>query len=351
MIVSTGRFLAAAIAIALLAGIALQTTPATAQQGSGMDHPAVQAGLKKLGGHGGQCKMFARDVFAAVGVNIGSGYRQAYLNAGYEVSPDNAQAGDILQISNPANHERYYPGMHTVIVIENLGNRTYKVIDSNWRWDERVSVHEWKPRPAAPLQLYAYRFNVGSGSGSGASNPVPEDLGPAPDLSVGDTATVAADGSCLNLRTGAGTGNTSLDCLPTGNTVTVLSEAQSSNGYTWVKVRSSSGQEGWVASEYLTRASSAPAPEPDEPEEEVEPAPGSEQLSVGDTASVATDGSCLYLRDTSGLGGEILDCNVDGTTLTILSEPVTADGYTWVEVETRSGERGWSAREYMVPTN
>jgi uncharacterized protein YraI len=331
-------------ALALLFLVMLPSSaPATAVE-PGMDHPIVQAGLKYLGGHGGQCYMFARTaVLDATGKRIGSAYRQGYFAAGaIEIDPSDAQAGDILQISNPSDQGRYYAGMHTAIVIENYGNGSYKVIDSNWGWDERVRIHDWTPRPASHLRLYAYRISAGP----------PPDLPAAPSLAVGVETTVSTgDGSCLNLRSAPGIGNSIISCLPDGSPVTVISEPVSVGGYTWVKVATSRG-EGWVASEYL-RAVSAPsgADEPAAAAAPVESAPAPiPALAVppGTVFAVTTDGSCLNTRDGAGFGFPIRRCLVDGVLVTAVTGVlVEAEGYVWLEVDSPAG-RGWAAATYLA---
>ncbi len=339
--VTSRRLILSAILAGVLAVVAFQPSTA-AGQSAGMDHPAVRVAANQVGNHGGQCKMFVRQVFARVGANIGPGYRAAYLNVGTEIDPANARAGDILQISHPANGEAFYPGMHTAIVIENLGNGTFKVVDSNFGGDERVRIHNWTPRVPSHLRLYAYRIDLGatgsssSGSSGSSSNSSPAaDVPEAPDLAVGDEAIVATGTSCLNMRDGAGLNHSRIDCMESGGKLTVLSEPTSSNGFTWVKVQTESGQEGWVAAEYLRPA----------PSEDVPDAP---ELSLSQQATVDTDGSCLYVRDGAGLLKSVKDCMSDGTVVDIVSQPVRADGFTWVEVELSNGTRGWSASEYLV---
>jgi hypothetical protein len=44
--------------------------------------------------------------------------------------------------------------------------------------------------------------------------------------------------------------------LPEGSTLVEIGRQTSANGITWVKVRASSGQVGWVAQDYLLPATS-----------------------------------------------------------------------------------------------
>ena len=79
---------------------------------------------------------------------------------------------------------------------------------------------------------------------------------PAPtpvNLKPGDTAIVSADGSCLNLRSGASLTSSIVRCVPEGTRVTVTGAAVTSGAYQWVPVTSGSSS-GWMAGEYLRLA-------------------------------------------------------------------------------------------------
>jgi uncharacterized protein YraI len=60
----------------------------------------------------------------------------------------------------------------------------------------------------------------------------------------------------LNLRAGPGINEPVVGDLPEGVTLVEVGATTSANGITWVKVRASSGQVGWVAKDYLLPASS-----------------------------------------------------------------------------------------------
>jgi hypothetical protein len=46
------------------------------------------------------CKEFVQQVMSDVDITLGSGYRQCYLNVGYEITEEEALEGDVIQISN-----------------------------------------------------------------------------------------------------------------------------------------------------------------------------------------------------------------------------------------------------------
>ena len=73
----------------------------------------------------GSCRHFVGEVLRDVGMDIGGGYKQAYLNHGYEIAASEAIPGDIMQISNDADPETYVVGYHSAIVLENKGNNSF----------------------------------------------------------------------------------------------------------------------------------------------------------------------------------------------------------------------------------
>src|SRR5690606_3325042 len=122
----------------------------------------------------------------ATGYEMGFGYRSGYLDAGaFEVSPSEAQAGDIIQIADDSNSDpgASYPGLHTVIIMANNGDGTFDAIDSNQRWDGVVRLRpNYDPAAAAArypgLNYRIYRFPIeGSVAPVRAVAPPP----PAPD--------------------------------------------------------------------------------------------------------------------------------------------------------------------------
>jgi hypothetical protein len=107
-----------------------------------------------VGGYGaGQCKTFVNCVAgwrAVTSSTPGGGYSSAFMAAGgVEVTGAGATKGDIIQVgeSNAA-----YP-LHTAIVVENKGDGTFNVVDSNRPDDgeevrlddEKVRLHDWAP--------------------------------------------------------------------------------------------------------------------------------------------------------------------------------------------------------------
>lgn len=339
---SASKRLLLVIVPALLGILALAPTAASADDNS----PIASTALKYLGTHGGQCWTFMQQVvYEATGRHVGSDYVQGYFDAGaVEVSADAAQNGDIIQIASDADHGPWadYPGLHTAIILKNLGGGHFDAVDSNQNWDEMVNLRpNYDPYTAADrygLQVHIYRISGGT--------PVA-----AATFAAGDSAVVSADPGCLNLRSDAALGASILDCMPSGTAATIVDGPVTDDGYTWVKVETTRGT-GWVAALYLTKTTSAPAAAP-----AAAPAPagapasdaGTTAAAVPHTAHVDNSPGCLNLRDAAGLGGAIVECLGAGTAVTLLEDATTsADGYDWAHVQLDSGTEGWVANEYLI---
>lgn len=96
-----------------------------------------------IGEQGGQCKEFVQRMYNETHANnLGIGYYQAYINAGYhQVSKANVVPGDIIQETTP-DHQT---GIHTAIVTGDPAGATIRVVDSNWVGYEKVGEHAYDP--------------------------------------------------------------------------------------------------------------------------------------------------------------------------------------------------------------
>lgn len=356
------RVVLALVAAAIMT-ITLVSSPAPARA-EGTGSPIADAALRHLDTYGGQCWTFMQQVVAeATGIRVtGPGYRQGYLNAGaIEVSADEAVAGDIIQIASDANPGwGSYPGLHTAIVLKNLGGGRFDAIDSNQNWDEWVRLRpNYDPYASAArngLQVHIYRMPGGSAGDTPISF----------KLADGTPATVAAGGDCLNLRSAPGLSSGRLGCVPAGSTVSITGDSVVADGYTWVPVDTPRGT-GWVAADFLqvsqaaaasapadlAPAATAPAAVAAAPAPAVEAAsasaPGHEESVVGKWIHVDYSGGCLRLRSGAGLGGGIVTCLAAGTAVQVtLPDSIYTDGYAWVFVRTEAGLEGWVASEFLV---
>lgn len=269
MPMSQHRAALAAILVAVVATFALTSTSAVAAPSP--SNPVALKALSYDGTWQGECWQFVKKVVReATGNEMGFDYRQGYYDAGgYEVGGPVAQPGDIIQIVSDANSgpDADYPGLHSAIIVEVLGNGVFNVVDSNQNWDGMVHLRpDYDPAAIAAsrgLNFHIYRIPVGpnvpkvapSLSGGRPAPPPPQ---PGQLLNVGDAAVVYTPGDVLNLRSGPGRDYGIIARLAHGTSVTILSATQARDGLTWVKVSTAFG-EGWVATDYLSKDTSKPA--------------------------------------------------------------------------------------------
>ena len=259
----TVRLLAAPLVIAALSialmrptAVEAQTAPATTQSYGVIARTALAA----LNQQRGECFLWVRAVVqSAIGRTVGYDYHAGYLQAGgVEVPLASARDGDIIQITNPANTagNAEYPGLHTSIVLDNLGAGKFRVIDSNANLDGIVRIREqYNPAELSArypgLVLRVYRLP----GAPGVTIPVvasPPPVGPTGTLpALGTTVTIAADGDCLRVRSAAGLAGSVLGCLPSGAQATIKQSGPTADGYRWVQV-SAGLLTGWVAADYLS---------------------------------------------------------------------------------------------------
>lgn len=272
MPMSQHRAALAAILVAVVAIFTLTAVPAFAAPAP--SNPIAAKALTYDGSWQGECWQFVKKVVReATGNEMGFDYRQGFFDAGgVEVTVANAQPGDIIQIVDDANSgaNADYPGLHTSIVIENLGGGNFHVIDSNQNYDGVVHHREnYSPAAAAArwgLDFHIYRIPVNPAKPAAAPSltntstkpaaPVP----PAPNqvLAAGDSAVVYTPGDILFLRPGPGRESGEIARLQHGTAVSVISAPVIAGGLAWVKVTTPAG-EGWVAADYLSKEKPKPA--------------------------------------------------------------------------------------------
>ncbi|HYI24773.1 MAG TPA: SH3 domain-containing protein, partial [Thermomicrobiales bacterium] len=146
-------------------------------------------------------------------------------------------------------------------------------------------------------------------------------------FSIGERV-VVNDGD-VRLRSSAGTSGTIVRVLVNGDTGSVTAGPSTANGYVWYKV-DTSGTSGWVASNYLARASSSSS---------------GARIWVGDLVTVDTDG--IKLRERAGLNGKWVATLYSGESALVIGGSTVSDGYTWVKLRAGSGE-GWGVASYLA---
>lgn len=154
-------------------------------------------------------------------------------------------------------------------------------------------------------------------------------LGPVSggSFSIGDTVYVA-DGP-LNVRSGPGTGYAVIDTIAYGTNGLVVDGPVFANGYTWYELDYVGGtSDGWVAGDYLALVSTGGG------------------FAIGDI--VVVDSATLNVRSGPGTGYAVIDQLTYGNQGVVLDGPVSADGYTWYQLNySFGGYTGWVAGEYL----
>jgi hypothetical protein len=133
-------------------------------------------GLSKLGKWAGQCKQAVNNWVheaSGRGQRLGGDYHANYAaQGGVQITRDQAQKGDIIQLHNPADQRGYYWPMHTAVVLSHQpGSNVFEVVDSNSRSDEIVRRHNYDPYKAAGTRLKVTIWRMGTVHGTPAVAP------------------------------------------------------------------------------------------------------------------------------------------------------------------------------------
>jgi hypothetical protein len=256
-------FLAGGI-VALVAVLSLVSSPT--HSSAAPTHPIAIRAMEDLGTWQGECWQWMKKVvYDATGKTVGFGYRDGYLEAGaIEVSIQDAQAGDIIQIVNDDwdGPGADYNGLHTAIILEPRGDGTFDAIDSNQKWDGIVRL---RPNydPAGLARARGLDFHIYRITGEAPSVERTAVAPPDTTISKGDRASVNTPGECLRLRTQPG--GEIVTCVSHGTSVVIVSEHRVALGMNWVQVQAQ-GVVGWMAAQYLeVSPASAAGPVSDTP--------------------------------------------------------------------------------------
>ncbi|MCA9931358.1 MAG: SH3 domain-containing protein [Anaerolineales bacterium] len=148
---------------------------------------------------------------------------------------------------------------------------------------------------------------------------------PTPTTSTSGTAVVTA--SALNLRTGPGIGYGVVTVVYQGHTVTLLGRNSSSS---WVKVRTSAGQEGWMNVQYLTSGTAI------------------NSLPVIDAATLTAVGTvntgALNVRSGPGIEYTATAVVFQGTSIGLIGRNSNS---SWVKVRLSNDHVGWVNAAYI----
>lgn len=261
---SQHRRAVAAILVALFAMLTLAVGPSAAAAQSGPTNPIAQVALSYVGQHGGQCWVFVQNVVRqATGIQMGFDYREGFLApiqgpGAVEVSVQQAQPGDIIQIANDADTapDADYPGLHTSIIVNNNGDGTFEVVDSNFNFDETVTEHNGYD-PAADAARFGLEFHIYRFPTSGGTPAAPSQVSAEP-IAQGDTVVVRTGSDVLNLRSSPTTDQPNVIAkLANGTLLTATGSPITNQTGSWVPVETASGQTGWVSAAWVVRAPAA----------------------------------------------------------------------------------------------
>lgn len=158
-----------------------------------------------------------------------------------------------------------------------------------------------------------------------SNQPAPDRPVPQTDLVVGDTV-IVADGP-LQLHRTPGLGDDVIGIIDTSTIGTLTEGPEIADEQIWFELRTASVT-GWASAPYLERTdASAPA-----------------AFAPGDAVYVS-DGP-VNLREQADDGAAVIAQLQTGDHGTILSNPVTWNGYTWYQIETSAGT-GWVVGTYF----
>jgi uncharacterized protein YgiM (DUF1202 family) len=197
-----------------------------------------------------------------------------------------------------------------------------------------------------------------------------------PEFAVGDTVVTTEDS--VNLRANTGTNAEIVAELEAGTVLIVLSSGIQANGYLWYEVGAVGDGDvtGWIAADFIALAPEEAAADTETTTTAADTATGetAETPAAADDTETATTAASttedagtvtlasldvgsrvvifdgpLNLRSAAGTGGSVVEVLPQDAVLTILSGPVSMDGFRWYEVETELGETGYVADAFIAP--
>ncbi|WP_435298350.1 SpoIID/LytB domain-containing protein [Timonella sp. A28] len=137
----------------------------------------------------------------------------------------------------------------------------------------------------------------------------------------------------LNMRKGAGLrySTTGSRLRKNSRVVTISSTSKRANGYTWINVKTSDGRKGWVVTKYVT--TKKPTTSTSKSKTYYVTWKNGLNFRKGPGTHYARTGSRLKLNT---------------KLVTISSKTKRANGYTWINVKTTDGRKGWVVTKYVT---
>lgn len=181
-------------------------------------------------------------------------------------------------------------------------------------------------------------FSAGDGTVAGGNT----------EAATGQTVTTNTDG--VNMRAEASVNADVVDQLSAGVELEVLGGPVEADDYVWYQVRVSGegGSEGWVVADFLdglTASAEDTAGDGTSADQVATPGAAAGEFKVGST--VVTNDDNVRLRPEPTTEGEPLNALPAGTELTVTGEPVEAEDFTWLPVETADGVSGYIVVDFV----
>lgn len=243
--------------------------------------------------------------------DYGSGWSiDTFLALATEASPDRQfDPGQRVYVSTDALNLRSAAGTGSKVVSVLYTNATATVGDGPDEKDGYI----W------------YQIESGQGTGWSAAQFLAKGTPDPSSSGFGVNDAVFVDTDALNVRSSASLSAGIIATLKTGEQGTVTGAAVDADGFTWVKIKTGTG-EGWCVTVYLSKSKGG--------------TPG-----AGSRARVI-DGE-LNLRAASSTGSDIIAVLPDATFVDVLEGPVAGDSYDWLRVSTSRYGTGWCAAKYL----
>ncbi|MDO8536639.1 MAG: Ig-like domain-containing protein [bacterium] len=165
-------------------------------------------------------------------------------------------------------------------------------------------------------------------------NPVPTPTStpalPPPPQNLGDQVKATEN---INVREAPSLSTAILGVEQAGSIGNIADGPVSADGYEWFQVGWEDGLLGWSVKNYLVASSQTICP-----------------IKIGDKITVIAGEQALslYVRADPSVSAPIVGGELDGTSGTILSGPIFADGYSWWQLRFADGIVGWAIESSFI---
>ena len=139
-------------------------------------------------------------------------------------------------------------------------------------------------------------------------------------------------GGYVNFRTGASTSSKVLSVLRKGENVTVIEKSGN-----WVKVKTSSGQEGYINSKYIDVKNT-----PTTPPKTTTTQTSTETTTTTSTSTAKVTANALNVRTGASTSNKVLSVITKGDSVTVLSK-----SGSWAKVRLANGTEGYVSTKYI----